>query len=270
MRIQPKKSLGQNFLVDQNIRNKIVGSLALQDTDIVFEIGAGRGELTGLIARKAGKVYALEIDSRLQKCLADSLSGCGNAKIVNQDILRFDLGRFIKEERIKSKVKVFGNIPYYISSPIIAHLLGFHKAISEIFITTQKEFAARLAACPGNKDFGSFSCFTQYYASPKILFGISRNCFKPSPKVDSSFLKLKIRETPGVSVEDEGLFFKIVRSAFGKRRKTLRNSLWGVVLPEALSEFFAKTSLEINIRPEDLTLGDFALLANLQFSIKKT
>lgn len=263
------KSLGQNFLVDQNIRNKIIDSLDLKESDIIFEIGAGRGELTGLISRKVAKVYALEIDRRLQKILVESLAGYKNIEIINKDILKFDLGCFIEDKRIKSKVKVFGNIPYYISSPIIEHLLGFRKNISGIFITVQKEFARRMAASPGPKDFGSFSCFTQYYALPEILFDISKNCFKPSPKVDSSFLKLKIREVPAVCVKDESLFFKIVRSAFGKRRKILRNSLLGVVAGQALEEFFAKTSLDSNTRPERLTLENFALLANLQFLIKK-
>lgn len=270
MRIQPKKSLGQNFLVDQNIRRKIIDSLELKDTDIILEIGAGRGELTALIAPKVAKIYALEIDRRLQTSLAGSLSGCVNSEIINQDILKFDLGRFCLEKKIEKKLKVFGNIPYYISSPIIERLLKHSKWISEIFITVQKEFARRVAASPGKKDFGSFSCFTQYYALPQILFDISRNCFKPSPKVDSSFLKLKIREARAVSVEDETLFFRIIRGAFGKRRKILGNSLSGIVSAPALREFFAKTSLEAKTRPERLTLENFALLANLQYFDKKS
>ena len=127
-----------------------------------------------------------------------------------------------------------------------------------------------MAAKPGNKDFGSFSCFTQYYTIPKILFDISRNSFKPSPKVDSAFLKLEIRDIPAVKVEDETLFFKIIRGSFGKRRKILRNSLLEIIAPEALEGFFLKTSLDRNIRPERLSLENFALLANLQFLIKKT
>ncbi|MFA5344960.1 MAG: 16S rRNA (adenine(1518)-N(6)/adenine(1519)-N(6))-dimethyltransferase RsmA [Candidatus Omnitrophota bacterium] len=269
MRIKSKKSLGQNFLVDQNIRNKIINSLELKESDIIFEIGSGRGELTALIAPRVSRVYALEIDKRLLEILSESLAGCKNTEIINQDVLKFDLDGFVKDRRIKSKIKVFGNIPYYISSPIIEHLLGFCKHIGEIFLTVQKEFGARVAASPGSKDYGSFSCFTQYYALPKILFDISKNCFRPSPKVDSSFLKLEIRNHPAVNVASEALFFKIVRSGFGKRRKILRNSLLGIVDPQVLDKFFSEISLDRNIRPERLTLENFAFLANLQFSIKK-
>jgi len=269
MRIKPKKSLGQNFLVDKNIRNKIINSLELKESDIIFEIGAGRGELTALIASKVNRVYALEIDKRLLGILSGSLVGYNNTEIINQDVLEFDLGSFIRDRGIEGKVKVFGNIPYYISSPIIEHLLEFHKYIGEIFLTVQKEFGVRVAAGPGSKDYGSFSCFTQYYALPKILFDISKSCFRPSPKVDSSFLKLEIRKRPAVNVASEALFFKIIRSGFGKRRKILRNSLSGVVDPQVLDRFFSGISLDRNIRPERLTLENFAFLANLQFLRKK-
>jgi len=262
MRILPKKSLGQNFLADQNIRNKIIASLDLQPDDLVLEIGAGRGELTELISQRVKKIYALEIDARLHLALSESLAKCQNIQIMHQDILKFDLAKFVKGHKIKGKLKVFGNIPYYISSPIIEQLLKFRAYLSAIFITTQKEFAVRLASAPGSKDYGSFSCFVQYYALPKILFQISKNCFKPSPKVDSSFLELKIREKPAVSVKDEGLFFRVIRAAFGQRRKTLRNSLSSLVSEESLHKFFTESGLDIKVRPERLSLKDFALLAN--------
>lgn len=261
MHIQAKKSLGQNFLIDQNIRDKIISSLDLKPTDTILEIGSGKGELTGLIGRKAGMVFALEIDSRLEKVLTESLSANKNIRVINQDILKLDLAGFIEENRIKGKIKVFGNIPYYISSPIIERLLGFRQYLSEIFITVQKEFSARVAASPGNKDYGSFSCFVQYYCRPKVLFHISRNCFKPSPKVDSSFLRLEIREAPAVAVKDENLFFKIVRTAFNQRRKTLRNSLRGLVSEDSLDRFFEESGIDIKVRAERLNLTDFALLA---------
>jgi len=269
MRIQPKKSLGQNFLVDQNTRNKIIETLNLKPDDIVLEIGSGRGELTELISQRAKEVYTLEIDRQLLKILSESLTARNNIQIINQDILKLDLGRLIKQNKIKVKIKVFGNIPYYISSPIIEHLLNFRGYISEIFITVQKEFAARVIAQPGSKDYSSFSCFVQYYALPKIAFHISKNCFKPSPKVDSSFLRLKVREVPAVFVRDEELFFSIIRSAFNQRRKILRNSLLDIVSPSALSSFFDQTGLSVNIRPECLSLENFALLGNLQFLRKK-
>lgn len=265
MRISPKKSLGQNFLIDQNIRNKIVNSLGLKQADVVFEIGAGRGELTSLIAEQVNKIYALEIDRRLHCLLTESLASYSNLQLINQDILKFDLAEYIKEEKIAGKVKVFGNIPYYISSPIIEHLFKFRKLISAIYISVQKEFAQRVAASPGSKDYGSFSCFVQYYAEPKIIFNISKNCFCPAPKVDSSFLELAIRDKPKVFVKDETLFFKIIRAAFNQRRKILRNSLGEIVSGQILSEFFKKSGFDKGVRPERLSLDDFALLANMEY-----
>ncbi|MFA5150561.1 MAG: 16S rRNA (adenine(1518)-N(6)/adenine(1519)-N(6))-dimethyltransferase RsmA [Candidatus Omnitrophota bacterium] len=263
MRIQPKKSLGQNFLADQNIRNKIIASLELKENDVVLEIGSGKGELTQAIAQRASKVFGLEIDKRLHNFLTSAFADTGrNTEIINKDILKLDIAKFLKENKIKGRIKVFGNIPYYISSPIIEHLLKFRDRIEAIFITVQKEFAARVEAVPGSKAYGSFSCFTQYYTCPRIIFNISRNCFKPAPKVDSSFLELKIRKEPAVCVKDEELFFKIIRGAFNQRRKTLRNSLEEIVSPDTLNEFFARFGLDKNIRPEDLTLENFAFLSS--------
>ena len=271
MRIQPKKSLGQNFLVDQNIRNKIVASLELQNDDVVLEIGSGKGELTQAIAQRANKVFGLEIDKRLYNLLSSTSACAGkNIEVINSDILKFDVAELLKQGKIKGRIKVFGNIPYYISSPIIEHLLKFRDRIGTIFITVQKEFAARVVALPGGKDYGSFSCFTQYYTSPRVIFNISRNCFRPSPKVDSSFLELKIREKPAVCVKDEELFFRIIRGAFNQRRKILRNSLSSIVSERALGSFFEKSGLARGVRPEDLALKDFALLTNLQYLSKNT
>ncbi|MFA5176678.1 MAG: 16S rRNA (adenine(1518)-N(6)/adenine(1519)-N(6))-dimethyltransferase RsmA [Candidatus Omnitrophota bacterium] len=271
MRILPKKSLGQNFLIDQNIRNKIVASLELKKDDVVLEIGSGKGELTQAIAQQVSKVFGLEIDRRLYSLLVQKFTGPGKkVEIINQDILKLEIAKFLKENKIKGRIKVFGNIPYYISSPIIEHLLKFRDRIEAIFITVQKEFAARVAAAPGSKAYGSFSCFTQYYACPRVIFNISRNCFKPAPKVDSSFLELKIREEPAVQVKDEELFFKIIRGAFNQRRKTLRNSLEGIVSEETLNVFFNESGLDRGIRPEDLKLQDFAFLSNLQYLLKNT
>lgn len=263
MRNKPKKNLGQNFLIDKNIRNKIIKSLQLEDDDIVLEIGSGRGELTQLIADRVNKVVALEVDRQLSEGLAELFKTRSNVTVINQDILKFDLGVFNKSLGLKGKLKVFGNIPYYISSPIIEHLLQYRNIIDVIFITVQKEFAQRVIACPGSKDFGSFSCFAQYYTQPKILFDISMNCFRPVPKVTSSFLELKVRESPAVSVQDEKKFFKVIRGAFGQRRKTLRNSLEKLIPPEKLEAFFVQNGIKSTVRPEELELRDFAFLANL-------
>ena len=259
---RPIKSLGQNFLVDQNITRKIIETLDLQPSDAVFEIGAGQGELTSLIAPKVSSLCALEIDRRLYPILIERFKIYDNVNIINRDILKCDLIKLADEYGIKGKIKVFGNIPYYISSPIIERLINYRKVIKEAFITVQKEFARRVVSDPGSKEYGSFSCFVQYYAIPKIVFQINRGCFYPVPKVDSCLLHLKFREKPAVSVKEEELLFKVIRGAFNQRRKTLRNSLKDIIQSDKLEEFLFKNGLNLNIRPEDLSLAEFAKLTN--------
>ncbi len=257
---KPKKSLGQNFLTDKNIRRKIISSAQLQKSDLVLEIGAGRGEITGLIAERVEKVYAVEIDQRLCGALKIFSGQFGNIEVISRDILKFDLGEYFGNP--SQKIKVIGNIPYYIASAIIAHLLGYRDIISTIFLTVQKEFAARVCARPGSGDYGAFSCFVQYYCSPKNLFLIKNTSFTPAPRVDSSFLSLEIRRLPAVRVDDERYFFRVIRAAFNQRRKTLRNSLRSIIPPEKLADFFQHYHIDPRIRPQDLGLADFANLAN--------
>ena len=278
MPVKPKKRLGQNFLFDKNIQRKLVASYSLKPCDYLLEIGAGYGELTKLIAQGAAFVYALEIDSELFKALRDNTKEYSNIEIINEDILKFNLKKcFVRfknrinpvkntlqpNNKISHGIKVVGNIPYYITTPIIEHLLEYRDKIETIFITVQKEFAKRIVANAGSKEYSSFSCFVQYYSIPKIVFCIKRRSFSPVPKVDSCLLELKIRQAPAVKVEDEKLFFKVIRGCFNKRRKTLRNSLDGIVSLQKLDEFFKKYDIDINIRPEDLTLKDFAHLTNI-------
>ena len=260
MYTKPKKSLGQNFLTDKNIQKKIIRACNLTLEDIILEIGAGCGALTAELARVAGKVYALEIDNRLYPILDKQLTSLSNVQLIKADILKFDIEKFLLVNKINRKIKVIGNIPYYISSPIIQHLIGYRDCIDEILITVQKEFAKRVAACPGNKDYGSFSCFVQYYLEPKIIFEIKRNSFSPAPKVDSSFLALRKRLKPRVLVNDEDALFKLIRTAFNQRRKTLRNSLEGFITQEKLELFFSQQGIDKNVRPEDLSLEQFAAL----------
>jgi 16S rRNA (adenine1518-N6/adenine1519-N6)-dimethyltransferase len=261
MYIKPKKGLGQHFLVDKNIQRKIIANCAFGGSDIVLEIGAGRGELTGLIAHRVKKVYALEIDSYLCEVLKDNLSNYTNIEIINQDILKFDLRRYFKKPN--QKIVVVGNIPYYITSPILERLLKFRAKIDTIFITVQKEFARRMTACAGSKDYGAFSCFVQYYAQPRALFFIKKTSFLPIPKVDSAFVRLKIRRFLPLNLKKERLFFKIIRAAFNKRRKTLRNSLQGTISSLKLEAFFNRYNLDTDIRPEKLTLEDFIHLTDI-------
>lgn len=233
-------------------------------SDNILEIGPGRGELTKLIADRVNKIVAVEIDANLFQELKNTFKDYKNIKIVNSDILSFNPNRYFRNSKNKEKIliKVIGNIPYYISTPIIEHLFDFKTNINSIFITVQKEFAKRVTASPGSKDYGSLSCFVQYNTDPKVLFTIKRGSFFPIPKIDSCLLRLNIRHKK-IAVKDESLFFKIVRGAFNKRRKTLRNSLNYILPQKTLKTFFDKFSMDPDIRPEDLSLQDFANLANL-------
>jgi len=261
MRIKPKKNLGQNFLVDKNIQKKLIEAYNPKKTDRVLEIGAGYGELTKLIAENVDLVYALEIDRELFKILQDNTARQPNIKTINQDILKFNLNSYFK--KTKGRIKVIGNIPYYITTPIIEHLFKYRNKIETIFLTVQKEFGRRIAAGPGSKEYGSFSCFVQFYAIPKIIFSIKSGCFFPPPKVDSCVLELKIRQEAAVKVNNKKLFFKVIRSSFNKRRKTLKNSLKGIIATDGLIKFFTRYNIDKNIRPEELSLDDFARLVNI-------
>lgn len=261
MQIKAKKNLGQNFLTDKNIQHKIISACSFNRQDTVLEIGSGKGELTRIIAPAAGKVFALEIDSRIIGILKDNCAGFNNVKLIHADVMKFDFHAFFKKQ--KSALKVFGNIPYYITTPIIELLLRHRNKISEIFLTVQREFAERVIAQPGSKRFGSLSCFLQYYTIPEILFMIKKNSFTPRPKIDSAFLKLKVLKSPLVRITDEEKLFKIIRAGFNQRRKTLRNSLEGIVPQDKLNLFFIKSGLNPDIRPECLSLNDFADLVNV-------
>ena len=259
MHNKPKKSLGQNFLIDRNIQEKIVSNLDLSSSDSVLEIGPGEGAITGALCQESGKVYAVEIDRLLCAFLANKFAGLQNISIINADILKFDL----RSLPSGSKYRVIGNIPYYITSPIVEHLILYRERIEDIFLTVQKEFAHRMVADPGSKAYGSFSCFVQYYTEPEILFLIKRNSFHPAPKVDSCFLRMKLREEPAVKVKNEAMLFKIIRTAFQQRRKTMKNGLEELIPNRQLEEFFRAYDIEPRIRAEDLSLQDFANLANL-------
>jgi len=265
MYIKPKKSLGQNFLFDKNIQKKIILASDLNKEDIVLEIGAGFGDLTKQIALVAKKVYALEIDKRLVEALRENLKSYPNCQILKEDVLKFDVGKFLLKKKIKQKIKVIGNIPYYISSPIIEHLIKYRQKISAVYLTVQKEFGRRVCAGFGSKEYGSFSCFVQYYAQSKIIFEIKKGSFKPSPKIDSCFLSLKFRDNPAVKVENEERFFELIRAAFNQRRKTLKNSLLSFIAKERLEKILNLLKIDINVRPEELSLQQFAQLTNAVF-----
>lgn len=259
MYLKPKKKLGQNFLIDRNIRRKIISFCELKPADVVLEIGAGRGEMTVPIAESVKKIYALELDTDLYELVKKNCINIPKIEIIKQDFLKFDLEKLFKKTR--KKIKVIGNIPYYISTPIIQRLINYRQYIKSIFLTMQKELALRMVARCGSSDYGAFSCFIQYYAKPELLFKIKKNSFWPAPQVDSYFVRLNFLRQSKLTQKKEKILFKIIRSAFNQRRKKISNSLKKVISAEKLRHFFAEKCISPNVRPEDLSLKDFLDLA---------
>ena len=270
MRIKPKKRLGQNFLKDKNILRRIADSCDLHRCDLVLEIGAGSGELTGLLAEKAAVVLAVEIDPELIPGLSLGLQENGNVRVIQADILKLDVPQALAEAGGESPVKVIGNIPYYISSAVIEKLLlDCRGSLADIYLTVQLEFGQRLCACPGSKSYGPLSLFAQYYSRPELLFKIKSSCFYPVPKVDSCLVRLKPREETPLSGQDEILFFRLVRAAFQQRRKMLRNTLKHLINADLLSVFLRDNGLPLEARGEVLSPGHFISLVGTAKKNKK-
>ncbi len=256
MRHKPKKNLGQNFLIDRNIQERIIQASELKQEDTVLEIGPGRGEISQGLLQRVKKLVAVEIDSSLCPALKEKFSSCLNFELINEDILKIELSKLFSAGR---KIKVIANLPYYISTPAISHLLKHKKHISEIYLTLQKELAQRICAAPGTKAYGAFSCFVQFHAQAEILFEIKSASFWPKPKVDSFFIRLKPLAKPRIKISDEAMLFRIIRAAFNQRRKQLKNSLKKIIPPGA----FKKTGINPNSRAEELSLFDFSKLASV-------
>lgn len=264
----PLKRFGQNFLIDKNIILKILNAVSVTKKDAVLEIGPGRGALTFEMAGKAWKFCAVEIDRGLAKELKVLSDGMENADIILGDILDFDLTRYARKNGIK-KFKVIGNLPYYITTPVLEYLFKNARYIEDIFITVQKEVAERMVACAGSKDYGSLSCFVSYYCQPRILFKIKRGSFWPAPKVESAFLHLKILNLSKRSfcIKSESLLFECIRNSFRQRRKKLLNSLTVLLEKDDLSTLSSLDLLEK--RPEQLSLEDFARVSNQIFDFSR-
>jgi len=257
--IRPNKRLGQNFLIDGNIQRKIIDAISLGKEDAVLEIGPGLGALTKEASKNAKKLTAIEKDARLYNFLLKD-AACNNLELIHGDILKYDFSNGGSHS-----LKVFGNLPYYISSPILIRLIENRSFIDSIFITVQKEFAQRVVASPGSKVYGSISCFVQFYPEPHILFTIKRRSFYPAPGVDSCFMRLCIRRKP-LYLTDEGKLFRIIRGSFSKRRKTILNSLYstGMFLSkEELLGRLKRTGILPNKRAEEISLEKFVDLANI-------
>ena len=219
------KGLGQNFLINPTVCPRMAEMGNAKPGWGIIEIGAGVGVLTAELARRADKVVCIEIDSRLLPVLDETLAEFDNIKIVNEDVLKVDLHKLIEQEFAGMPVAVCANLPYYITSPIIMNLLEAHLPIASLTVMVQKEAAARLCAEPGSREVGAVSIAVRYYSDPKILFQVSRGSFLPAPDVDSTVIRLDVRDRPPVEVGSEEQFLKVVRAAFSQRRKTLPNPL---------------------------------------------
>lgn len=259
------KSLGQNFLIDENILKKIVDIAKITKEDCVIEVGPGIGNLTQHIAEAAGSVVAIEIDKALVPVLKDTLKNYSNIEIINEDILKIDLHKLIRERFQNQTVKVVANLPYYATTPIIMKFLEGKVPIKSLTVMIQKEVAQRMQAKPGTKDYGSLSIAVQYYSDPSILLRVPPSVFIPQPNVESVVVKLEILNEPRVYVQREDLFFALVKDAFGKRRKTVLNALSTGDLKlnkGLLKEILDESNIEENRRGETLTIEEYALLSN--------
>ena len=263
-----KKSFGQNFLTDTNILQKIVDTAEIDKKVNVIEIGPGIGALTEFLAENAAEVMAFEIDDRLVPILADTLRDFDNVTVVNQDILKVDLAQYIAEFKNPDlPIKVVANLPYYITTPILMHLIESGIPFSEFVVMMQKEVADRISAQPNTKAYGSLSIAVQYYMTAKVAFIVPRTVFVPAPNVDSAILKMVRREQPAVEVQDEKFFFKVTKASFVHRRKTLWNNLTSYFgkseeVKTKLERALEKADLVANVRGEALDLAAFARLSD--------
>ncbi|NLJ33241.1 MAG: 16S rRNA (adenine(1518)-N(6)/adenine(1519)-N(6))-dimethyltransferase RsmA [Firmicutes bacterium] len=264
-KLVPNKGLGQNFLIDKNILAKIIAAVKIKPEDTILEVGPGLGVLTSPLAARAGRVVAVEVDKGLIPPLRENLGAYPNVKIVQGDILKISLASLVED--INTPLKVVANLPYYITSAVIMTLLTGPLNLQCMVLMVQREVAQRLLAVPGTKDYGILTAAVGYYTVPEIIAPVPRTVFYPSPAVDSAVVRLRVRESPPVEVEDEGLFFRLIRGAFGQRRKTLLNSLGGEFKGEYTREELARFLLEAQIgkkrRGETLNLEEFARLERI-------
>ena len=267
--IRANKSLGQNFLINEEVVEGIIESSDINKEDLIIEIGPGLGTLTKYLLEKAGKVICIELDNKMIKILQDRFFLYDNLEIINQDILKVDLDEIIKNEKENGKIKkakIVANLPYYITTPIIMKLLEEKLDLESITVMIQKEVADRLIACPGDKETGAITYAVYYYAKAKGIMEVPKNSFIPAPEVTSKVINLKLRKEPEVKVRNEKLMFEIIKSAFMQRRKTLLNALTNAkvfINKEEGMHILEKLGLDINIRAEKLSLENFADITNM-------
>ena len=262
------KSLGQNFLIDSDVIEQIIEKAEIEKDDIVIEIGPGLGTLTEFLLEKAKKVICVELDNNMVEILEDRFKLYKNIEIINDDILKININELINKEKQKQNiknVKVVANLPYYITTPIVMKLLEDKLDIESITIMIQKEVADRLVEVPGGKNSGAITYAVYYYSEPKSILEVPNTAFIPAPEVTSEVVKLVVRKEPPVNVNNPDLMFKIIKSAFMQRRKTLLNALVNNSILKSKEEgieLFKKLEMDVNVRGEKLTLEDYAILAN--------
>ncbi len=262
------KALGQNFIIDDSVCPTMAEMLGVDEKTGVLEIGPGVGVLTKELCKKAGKVVSVELDERLYPVLEETLADYDNFELVKGDIMKIDLHSLIAEKFAEyDTVKVCANLPYYITSPVIMMLLQSKLPISEIEVMVQQEAAERLCATIGSREAGAVSVAVNYYGKSEILFNVGRECFMPSPKVDSSVIKIAVREQPEFEVKNEKQFFSLVKCAFAQRRKTLVNSLSNSLGKSKtdVTNALAELGLASTVRAENLKMEDLVNLTDLLF-----
>ena len=261
------KSLGQNFLIDDSVPRDIVSGAEVCKDDWVIEIGPGVGTLTAQLLNTAKRVVAIELDNDLIPILSQELGDNPNFTLIHNDALKVDFNEIIGDEQ---SVKLVANLPYYVTTPIIVKLLKEKYNFKSLTIMIQKEVAERMAAEPGNKDYGALSLLVQYYCDTEIVRKVPPACFIPRPKVDSIVIRLEKLDKPRVEVQNEKLFFDIIRNAFNMRRKTLWNGVKNIGLSkEKLEEAFDEANIDIKRRGETLSIEEFAALADAIYSRMK-
>ena len=262
-----QKKYGQNFLIDDNIVEKIVREAGVTKDDFVLEIGPGIGTMTQVLCEHAREVVAVEIDDKLIPILEETLGEYDNVSVIHNDILKVDIAALAEERNGGNPIKVVANLPYYITTPIIMGLFESKVPIDSITIMVQKEVADRMQVGPGTKDYGALSLAVQYYAKPEIVVNVPPTCFMPRPNVGSAVIRLVRHENVPVDVKDEKLMFKIIRASFNQRRKTLANGLSNSseihLSKEVITTSIEKLGRGPSIRGEALTLSEFAELSNI-------
>ena len=260
MTLRSRTRLGQVFLGDPRVERRIVAALRLQPADFVLEIGAGPGNMTAGLAEAAGKVVAVEVDPQWVGRLREKFAGDRRVSILEADILKVPIEK-VAEESGRHRIKVFGNLPYYITSPCLLHLFRYGDCIEEITVMVQREVAERMVAAPGSKDYGLFTITCQYYTRPKLLFLIPPAAFRRPPKVDSALVRMPVApQKEALGIRDEAKFWKWMRAAFAKRRKTLANNWKGLCDSERLRAAMKEQGIDLRARAEALSLTQLASL----------